>query len=359
MRNLYNLLKTRLYPFAVYGTLFLATPMATLAQTEDDLLNSLQGQADPEPIPVHGTFAATTVINTQSSEVLGRNVLEFRVAHRFGPMFGDDGGYHNWFGLDNLSDIRIGLEYGVIDRLMVGVGRSKAAERFDGFVKYQILRQSIKNGDSNSKPLTLTVYANAAIASGRNSNDAFGQPRFPDLAARMSYTVQLIGARKFGNRFSLALSPTVVYQNYASAFYYDANGMPEVDDNLVMALTAALRFKITPSFSLVADYTQIFSSFRQNHPDNLYKIPIGFGAEFELGGHVFQLNLSNAGGILPNEMLTNTTTGWEDGEFRLGFCITRVFTPGKKINKAKGWKVDEAAPAVPPVEDQPMNENQE
>jgi hypothetical protein len=45
------------------------------------------------------------------------------------------------FGLD-VATMRLGFEYGINDRLMVGLGRSTYEKTYDGFVKYKLLRQS-------------------------------------------------------------------------------------------------------------------------------------------------------------------------------------------------------------------------
>ena len=54
-------------------------------------------------------------------------------------------------------------------------------------------------------------------------------------------------------------------------------------------------------------------------------MPVGFGLEFDTGGHVFQLNLTNAKGLSAADYIPYTNTKWSDGEFRLGFTISRLF----------------------------------
>jgi len=71
------------------------------------------------------TFSSTRIINGHSVETLGKGYMDMRIEHRFGDMAGDFGGWENMFGFDNLSDMRIALEFGITDELMVGFGRSK------------------------------------------------------------------------------------------------------------------------------------------------------------------------------------------------------------------------------------------
>src|SRR5277367_5402197 len=69
---------------------------------------------------VHGTFKATHIINTQTVEQPGKKVLEFMIMHRFGQL---NQGAYNLFGLD-FASLRLGLTYGICDRLSIGIGRS-------------------------------------------------------------------------------------------------------------------------------------------------------------------------------------------------------------------------------------------
>ena len=74
---------------------------------------------------IYESFAGTRVINNHSVETLEKNNLEFIVAHKFGDIAGINGGVQNFFGFDNLADVRIAFEYGIIDNLDIGIGRSK------------------------------------------------------------------------------------------------------------------------------------------------------------------------------------------------------------------------------------------
>lgn len=49
-------------------------------------------------------------------------------------------GANEFWGL-NQATIRLGLDYGVTDRLMIGIGRSSYQKTYDGFVKYKALRE--------------------------------------------------------------------------------------------------------------------------------------------------------------------------------------------------------------------------
>jgi hypothetical protein len=61
-----------------------------------------------------------------------------------------------------------------------------------------------------------------------------------------------------------------------------------------------------------------------DRPEGFYT-PFGIGLEMETGGHIFQINFTNATGIIENDYIPYTTKQWSENEFRLGFTISRIF----------------------------------
>ncbi len=90
----------------------------------------------------------TQIINASTNETPGEGVLQYVIAHRFGS-FNDDYLY-NFFGLDN-AQIRMQLDYGVTNRLNIGIGRSSFLKVADGFVKYKPLLQTKGKQKPSSK----------------------------------------------------------------------------------------------------------------------------------------------------------------------------------------------------------------
>lgn len=314
-----------------------------LRAQEEDLLEQLQ--ADEPDAPVSSTFNTSRLINLHTSEVSGRNVLEFRITHRFGTV---GSGFQGFYGLDNSADIRIGFDYGITDRLLVGIGRNKISKRFDGFAKYQLLRQTRKK-----VPVSLTVLGSAGYDPTENFEfslgDQTGYEAYPDFASRWTYYTQAIIARKFHPRFSFQLAPTFLYRNYVGTYSYDYfteevgnNGQTEINTrafpNAVFALGAGARFGISQMVTITADYMLPFTDYLLDRPDNVlsYYPPLGIGVELEVGGHIFLINATNSEAIWTGQAIMNSPTWFtEEGGYRLGFCIVRVFTPGKRIVKRK------------------------
>ncbi len=84
----------------------------------------------------------------------------------------------------------------------------------------------------------------------------------------------------------------------------------------------ATRIQITKVIGLIGDLNYAFSEYRR---DNDFTVPLGFGLEFDTGGHIFQLNFTNSGGLSEVDYIPYTTSSWSDGGFRLGFTISRLF----------------------------------
>ncbi|MEO8732976.1 MAG: DUF5777 family beta-barrel protein, partial [Flavobacteriales bacterium] len=117
--------------------LALALATATLmVHAQGDLLDVL-GPDTPQVVYTSASFKSTRVINGQSLENLPKGVLDFRISHRFGFV---SNGIQDFFGLDQAS-FRLGFDYGLTDRLMIGIGRSTYQKTVDGFFKYKLLRQ--------------------------------------------------------------------------------------------------------------------------------------------------------------------------------------------------------------------------
>lgn len=234
--------------------------------------------------------------------------LDFKVAHRFGDIGGNDGGSKIFWGLDNSSDIYIDFDYGISDRLNIGFGRSKYEQLLDLQLKYALLQQTT---DDHS-PISVALIAKTGFTPYKVSTHVFD-----DYINRFSYLGQAIFARKFSSDFSLQVSPTVLVRNVTAS---------PADETTLFALGAAARYKFTKRFGLIADYYHSFSKYRRNNTTTKFYDPLGLGIEIETGGHVFTMNFVNAKAIVENNFLPNTTSSWGKGQYRFGFTISRMFT---------------------------------
>ncbi len=281
--------------------------MLSTAFAQDDLLNELEKSQKPEVEYIEQTFKGTRLVNGQSVETKGKGELEFIFAHRFGPM---SGGAYELFGLDQ-AYVRLGLEYGVTDRLGFGFGRNSVDKTMDAYGRWKLLRQS---RGARVMPVTVTAFGQAAIKmSPRKEDDPTGTLT---TVNRMSYTAQLLIARKFSDKLSFQVMPTFIHRNRVDQ---------TIDNNDQLAIGAGGRWKVSRSVALTTEYY-----YRVNTPAaNPYRDVLGFGIDIETGGHVFQLVLTNTRGLTERAWLTETTGDFFKGDIHLGFNITRTFQVAK------------------------------
>jgi hypothetical protein len=289
-------------PAKVIMLLVLAGLFSTTAYTQDDLM-SLFGDVEETTNYDYATFKTTRVVLGQSVENPAPGVLLFLIQHHFGRL--NSGAYELW-GLDQAT-IRLGLEYGINDRLAVGIGRGTYQKTFDGFVKAKILRQSTGRKEM---PVTLSYFGSAALNSLR-----WQEPeRNNFFTSRLSFVHQLLLARKFSPGLSLQLTPTLVHNNLVAT---------TEDKNSVFATGIGGRVKLTNRVSLNAEYFYVF-------PDQIvsreYNNSFSIGFDIETGGHVFQLFFTNSNPIFERGFITETVGQWTDGDIYFGFNISRVFT---------------------------------
>jgi len=282
------------------------------ALSADSLMNSLSADSSSRQ-PILSAFKSTRLIFSPTTETVKKNNLNFVVIHRFGDIGTGPGGPKTAFGLDAVADVYIGLEYGITTNLQVMLGRSAVGQIGETQLKYAILHQT----NNDSSPLNITLLAGEGIRPYGN---------FASFSDRLSYIGEAIFSRKFSSAFSLEILPIYVQ---------DTQPLPNVAGNEqgFFSVAAAARLKVTRSMSIVADYEHPFSNFRTSA--NGFEDPIGFGAEFQTGGHVFTLNITNARAVSQINTLSNSTSSYGSGQFRFGFTISRMFdfNPKKEDKK--------------------------
>lgn len=246
---------------------------------------------------VQGLFRGTHIIGGQSAETQGAGELDFYIAHRFGAF---NTGFYEWFGLDQAS-MRTELAYGLTDWLSVGVGRTTATKEYDSFLKARILRQS------DEMPISLT-FQGGLYVDGKAPD-----PNIPLLFKhRLSYSSQVMVARKFSDRFSLQVMPTFVHVNLVD--------LP-TDPNDMFSLGVGGRVQVTKNVALTSEYYLTPSNFAL--PGTTAPLSIGF--DINTGNHVFQLHLTNTKAMQEKEMITGTTGTWGNGDIMIGFNMVRTF----------------------------------
>lgn len=285
------------------GIILLILPLTSFSQ--DDLMALLDQNTAPETNLASATFKSTRIMNGHSIERMPSGQLDFRISHRFGTI---NSGAYEFFGLDQ-ANIHFSLEYGIFDWIMVGVGRGTYEKTFDGFTKFSLLRQS---SGERKMPVSLSVFTSAALTSVKWADPE----RTNYFSSRLSYTAQVLIARKISPGFSLQLSPTYVHRNLVAT---------EIDPNDLWAAGAGGRVKLSKRISLNAEYYYLINGDRDYMSTPVYN-PLSVGFDIETGGHVFQLIFTNSLAMIEKGFIGETTGRWTKGDIHFGFNISRVFT---------------------------------
>ncbi|MBN8688671.1 MAG: hypothetical protein J0M10_16755 [Chitinophagales bacterium] len=279
-------------------------------RAQDDDLLKLLGEEKPKKERIKYAFKSPRVINSHSMEFLNPGTMDFRILHRFGQV---DQGYKNLFGLDQAS-MRMGFDFGVMQNLMFGFGRSTYKKELDAFLKYAPIRQSTGPWSS---PVTV-AFVSGITMDGLPWADPSRKNFF---TSKLGYYFEAIIGRKFSETFSLQVAPTMVHRNLVAT---------EATPNNVYALGVGGRLKLSQRVAFTWDYSHVFIGM----PDSGYYHPLSVGFDIETGGHVFQLHFSNSTGMNERAFITETTGRWGKAEVRFGFNLSRVF----QIKKNKKHK---------------------
>lgn len=271
-----------------------------ISSAQDDLLNMIDsGPKGPEP--VKATFKTTRIVNGHSIEQMAAKHLDFRINHRFGYI---NSGADQFFGLD-YARIRLGLEYGLTDKLMIGIGRNNVGNKaFDYFAKYKLFAQT----NTNSMPLTVSLFASA-------STDVNAEPGYDNLTDRTNFCYQVLLARKFSEAVSLQFTPSLIHRNLTESKDYK---------NDIFSLGVGGRIKLTRRTSFNFEYFHLFNPDQVSSEKLRNNLSLGF--DIETGGHVFQLFLTNSYGMIEKDFVAAANSDWGKGDISYGFNISRTFS---------------------------------
>jgi hypothetical protein len=254
--------------------------------------------------PVRFTFGTTTLIDNSTVETPYKGGLEMEISHRFSLIQN----YHNLFGIYGSANTRIGLNYGITDRLMIGAGTTKDYQLQDIHWKYLILRQT----EDDKMPVSLSYYGNIVL--DLRTEDAFGPKESFRQIHRLSYFTQLIVARKLNKMFSVQIAPSLVYFNSVPQNVDSTAGYK----NLNFGLSAGARANLFGSHSLIIEYDQLLTKqdiVVQPKPN------LSLGWEIGTATHSFQVFVANYNQIINQRNLVFNTNDFKKGDYLVGFNI--------------------------------------
>jgi hypothetical protein len=271
-----------------------ATPQAAVQASDDD----------PDLSPTPG-FPDFYLVNLPTTLRLPSHKLAFRVTHRFTRPL-NQGSFHDslsdFFGLDSGAQIGLELRFAPMRGTQVGIYRTND-KTIDFFGSYNLVRA---NGRS-----PISISANAAVEGTTNFKDSYS----PSLGATVTAAL--------GHRLAVSVVPTWVN---------NTNPLPKdlVDHNSTSYVGVGARLRLSKRTYFVAEVSPRLSGFKGGNADlqNTSKYAEGkllaaFGIEGQVGGHVFQVNFSNAFASTPAGIARGAAAGKTN--WYLGFNISRKF----------------------------------
>jgi hypothetical protein len=307
MRKIYITLKI--------SALFLLTTLLinTTALAQEEVATDTTVQEKPQERPVRPAFENGLLFDAATTTLLPSKSLEFVIQHRFGTINTEDQTW-DFFGIWAPSNIRLGLNYSILDNFTVGIGTTKFKKMEDIQLKYRIIEQT----RSNSIPVTVMVYEVVGI-DGRPESTWQENYKFSN---RISYFTQVVVSRRFNDKFSLQFAPGFTHYNSLDSIY----------DHDRISLSFAGRYKLTPqtSFIFSADFPlqiQGISELSKEYNDNAEqpKPNVCIGFEISTSTHAFHIYAGTAQGILPQEDIMWNQNEFFKGQILIGLNITRLW----------------------------------
>jgi len=309
-------------PVSLVCCLFIIQTPALYAQDSTGVAK--ESTAPVKVKPVKNTFDGTWIIDDQTVMVPVKGTFQFDIMHRFGTV---GNGYQDLDGLFAPANIRLGANYAPINNLYIGIGFTKEDLLWDGNAKYAIIKQT--RGES---PVSVTYFGDMAYNTTLDGSHTL----FPHTTDRITSYNEIIIARKFSDRFSLQIAPTLSHQNSVNGYYtkIDSTGGTIFEEmkHDQFGLAVGGRFKLTETTSIIVDYDQPITQQPTNNPHP----NVAFGFEFTTSGHTFQIFMGNYAQLnQQHDALYNTNnpfaytdangTKVKGGQFCFGFNISRLW----------------------------------
>lgn len=263
--------------------LLLATAAIALAQPSP--------LAATPPLPL-----GDTLLNLPTPRTLARHTWEVRFTHRFSQPI-NHGDIHSFWGLDSSADIGIGLSWAATNHLQFTLFRTDLLDDYELAAKWLVVEEA------RAVPFGLALRGGADYRSEEN------------LERRISWFAQAILAKRFGRRLELFITPTIVTDAPIdqASYFRTAYNVP-----------VGIAWLLRPELSLVAELIPE----NRDLPEELDSAPAwGVGLKRAIGGHFFEIILTNSRATHVDQMLTSSLlgTGLEAGDVHLGFNIVRRF----------------------------------
>ena len=264
-------------------------------------------------------FSTSKLINMQTTELGAPGAFQFMISHHFSEIYNKDAGSQigaQLFGINSgVAYTYLSFDYSPVRWLNLGAAAA-GSSKYEGFAKIKLLRQ--QSGKYNI-PVSVAVFSLVNVNTAPDKSITFAGDRY-------NYLNQILISRKFNDKLSLQLMPTLVHFNKVP---YGVN-----NDNEVFSIGLGGKYKLTDIVSLDFEYSRQLNMYKNvltstgnilNYEPDLLSV----GVELNSGGHQFRLFVGNTTYSSCIDQLSRNSKSIANGNFAIGFTINRSMFFGK------------------------------
>lgn len=349
------------------GLIFMITGLGVVT-AQDSIPEQPADQPTEKPL-AKAAFESGYFIADRTVSLPPAKTLEAVIQHDFGTI---QSHWSDLYGIWGSSNIRIGFNYTINKNLQIGFGTTKFKLLQDFNIKYVVARQR-----QGGFPVTIAVYGNIALDARNKSflgnnklmsdldygsivkdstfrsninsqivqNDTVNGLNYitynqatslkganeSDLGSlfdhtfkasyRFSYFAELMIARRFCKEFSAQVAISWVHYNLVDQAEMENNHVNGGLNNNIN-ISGIGKLKVSPQTSIMLSYSQPLMTYTNTAPwPNM-----GLGVEISTSTHAFQIYLTAANGLVPQETVMYNRNNPYNGAILLGFNITRLWT---------------------------------
>lgn len=132
------------------------TTFILLIVFSSSLMAQMQRQRAVKDGPVEDIFRIGSLTGMSTVTTLEARNLNSLIMHNFGLV---SSGIEEFYGLDQNAAVRLGFDYGVTDKLTIGIGRTSVEDNVDLRAKYLIIEQL----ESGKIPVQIAIKSDVGI----------------------------------------------------------------------------------------------------------------------------------------------------------------------------------------------------
>lgn len=242
-------------------------------------------------------FWGTRLVNLPTTQTIDKHRVLFRISHRYFPAVSD--GYDDFYGLDGPAVILLSLGYGISDNLSITLARSNRFKEVELSMKWLLFEQ----GSTRGIPFSAALNVGGAVV----TDTPEGEKAFQ--SENTKFNAQLSLSHRFSSAFSLLVVPA----------YSSNTNHWETPSEDTLSLGIGARYMFPKDLSIIAEWIPILTGYKEESSG------WGLGIEKKIGGHVFQVFITNSIGLTSAQFVPGGTLKLGDGDFRVGFNIFRIF----------------------------------